>query len=108
MLIAFPARRHDAEEASDSDILKWETFGRLDILGAAILIVATMLLVTALLEASLRLGWRAGLTIALVVLSGISWIGFFTWERFATIRKRPEPIFPWTFFSNVTWVGLLM
>ncbi|KAI1455383.1 putative efflux pump antibiotic resistance protein [Annulohypoxylon moriforme] len=108
MMIAFPARRLNQNTGSVSGLLKWANLGRLDFLGATLLLAASMLLVTALLEASIRFGWNAGGTIALLVLSGCCWIGFLVWERFVTKRQRPEPIFPWTFFSNLTFLGMLL
>ncbi|KAI0405659.1 putative efflux pump antibiotic resistance protein [Xylaria palmicola] len=107
-MIAFPAKRSSRDEGSLSELFKWTNLGRLDFLGAALLLSASILLVTALLEASIRFGWNAGGTIALLTLSGAGWVGFLVWERFVTKWQRPEPIFPWTFFFNTTFVGMLL
>ncbi len=106
VLIALPTVHRENEDRSRTS--KWANCRRLDILGAALLIGASILLVTSLLEASVQLGWRASLTIALLVLSGSCWIGFFGWELFTIRSTRPEPTFPWTFSSNRTWVGMLL
>lgn len=108
MTIAFPAKHPNQDKGSVSGALKWKNLGRLDFLGAALLLAASMLLVTALLEASIRFGWNAGGTIALLTLSACGWVGFLVWERFVTKWQRPEPIFPWAFFSNMTFVGMLL
>ncbi|KAK8064596.1 hypothetical protein PG994_007234 [Apiospora phragmitis] len=102
MFIAFPAKRPNKNKESVSGVLNWTSLGRLDFIGAALLLLASILLVTALLEASIRFGWNAGGTIALLALSACSWVGFLVWERFVTRWQNPGPIFPWTSFSNTT------
>jgi hypothetical protein len=82
---------------------------RLDLLGAGLLLSGSLLLITALVEASLRFDWSSGAIIALLVLSGASWIAFFAWEWYITRKQgKQEPIFPWRFFQNIPWLGMLM
>jgi hypothetical protein len=82
---------------------------RLDLLGAGLLLSGSLLLITALVEASLRFDWSSGAIIALIVLSGASWIAFFAWEWYITRKQgKQEPIFPWRFFQNIPWLGMLM
>jgi hypothetical protein len=107
-VFAYAEPHHEREQSSGSAVLTWKSMRRLDFLGAVLLLGASMMLVSALLEASIQLGWSASETISLLVFAGCSWIGFFVWERLVTKRTRPEPIFPWTFFSNTAFVGMLM
>ena len=82
---------------------------RLDWLGAGLLLSGSLLLVTALVEATVRFAWSSGATIAMLVLSAISWMGFFAWEWHVTDEKsKVEPIFPWRFFHSRFWMGMLL
>lgn len=82
---------------------------RLDWIGAGLLLSGSLLLVTALVEATVRFAWSSGATIAMLVLSAISWIGFFAWECHVTDDKqKAEPIFPWRFFYSRFWMGMLL
>lgn len=82
----------------------------LDILGSFCLLGASLLLVTALLEAGATFTWRSAPTISLFTLSGILWIAFLLQEcHLSRSRyKITEPIFPWEFFKNRAWMGTLL
>ncbi|OAG06096.1 MFS multidrug transporter-like protein [Paraphaeosphaeria sporulosa] len=82
----------------------------LDLLGAFCLLGASLLLVTALLEAGVTFKWKSAPTISLFTLSGILWIAFVLQEyRLSkSVHTTTEPIFPWEFFQNRAWVGTLM
>jgi hypothetical protein len=68
-----------------------------------------LLLVTALLEASTAYSWSSALTISLLTISGVLWISFVIWEWFATKDTWPiEPVFPFRFFPNRYWMGMLL
>ena len=89
--------------------LSHATWQRLDFVGAGMLLSGSVLLVTALVEANIRFAWSSGATITLFVLSTVSWAAFFAWEWFVTDEKRKaEPIFPWRFFYNRPWMGMVM
>lgn len=82
---------------------------RLDILGAALLLVATLLLVTALEEAGIRFPWKSPFVIILLTVSGLLWIVFLAWERKLTrAASVQEPVFPWRFVQSRVWVGMLL
>ncbi|KAF2180760.1 putative efflux pump antibiotic resistance protein [Zopfia rhizophila CBS 207.26] len=81
----------------------------IDILGAFLVLGGSLLLSTALLETSNRFSWHYGGTIALLVLAGLCWIGFFAWEWFVSLRiRKQEPLFPWNFVYNRPWMGMIL
>jgi hypothetical protein len=81
---------------------------RLDLPGAFLMLSATMLLITALLE-SYQFGWNSAFTITLLIISGLLHLAFLFWERLVTLADIPtEPVFPWRFIQNRSWMGLLM
>lgn len=85
------------------------SLSRLDLSGAFLLLGASMLLVTVLLEASNEFAWNSAAAIALLVVSAVLWSLFLVNERIVTSDKwRPEPLFPWRFFSNRVWMGTLL
>lgn len=86
-----------------------ENLKRLDFLGAALLLVATLLLVTALEEAGIRFPWKSAFVIILLIVSGLLWIMFLGWERRVTrAASIREPVFPWRFVQSRVWVGMLL
>ena len=89
--------------------LSLQSFYRLDLSGAFLLVGATMLLVTVLLEATNEFSWDSSVAISLLIASAVLWILFVTNERILTSDQwRPEPIFPWRFFFNRAWMGVLL
>ena len=82
---------------------------KIDFLGAFLLLTASLLLVTSLLEVSTVFTWSSPATICLLVLSGVSWVGFFVWEWFTSQRNGiQQPMFPWPLMQNRVWMGLLL
>ncbi|GKZ24445.1 hypothetical protein AbraIFM66951_010463 [Aspergillus brasiliensis] len=82
---------------------------RVDILGSSLLLVATILLVTALEEANQEYHWHSAFTIVLLIISGLALIGFLLWERRVTLfSTHIEPVFPWRFVGNRVWIGMLL
>lgn len=85
------------------------SLARLDLSGAFLLLGATLLLVTVLLEAPTEFSWHSKTAIALFVLSGVLGLLFLVNERTVTGENwRPEPVFPWRFLSNRPWMGTLI
>ncbi|MCJ1263264.1 hypothetical protein MMC22_003134 [Lobaria immixta] len=81
---------------------------KLDIVGAGLMLSGSLLLATALLEASTRFAWSSAATISLLVISGLSWICFFIWEWYITGGDgKQEPVFPWRFVYDRAWMGML-
>lgn len=82
---------------------------RVDFLGTFLFIGANLTLVTAMLEASTTYSWSSPLIIVLLVVSAILWIAFVLWEWFITgKRSKQEPVFPFRFFHNRYWMGMLL
>ncbi|KAF2821599.1 MFS multidrug transporter-like protein [Ophiobolus disseminans] len=94
-----------------SHLMSRATVKRVDFLGSALLLLATLSLVPAVEEAGLSHGWRSAFTMTLLVTSEILWILFFLWERQVTRNKDmagvTEPVFPWRFVQNRVFVGML-
>ena len=85
------------------------SLARLDVSGAFLLLGATLLLVTVLLEAPNEFSWHSTTAIVLFVLSGVLGMLFLLNERVVTGDNwRPEPIFPWRFLFNRAWIGTLI
>lgn len=84
-------------------------FRRVDFLGTALLLSATIFLVTALEEADVQYAWDSAFVIVVLALSAISWIAFLAWSRRVTrIEGKREPVFPWRFVTSRVCIGLLM
>ena len=84
---------------------------RLDLAGVMLLLVASMFLVTAILQGGDgQASWSSPMIIVLLILSGISWIAFVFWERYITKMQGQavEPVFPWRFVYNRVWAGMLL
>ena len=89
--------------------LSRQSLSRLDVSGAFLLLGATLLLVTVLLEASNEFAWGSGTAISLLVVSAVLWVLFLINERIVTGEEwRPEPVFPWRFLVNRPWMGTLL
>ncbi|KAF7949128.1 hypothetical protein EAE96_008297 [Botrytis aclada] len=86
-----------------------KSFERLDYVGAALLLGASLLLVTGLLEGGVEFAWGSGASISILVISGALWIVFLFWERIVTKDTwKQEPVFPWRFIFNRPWIGVLL
>jgi predicted membrane channel-forming protein YqfA (hemolysin III family) len=82
---------------------------KIDFLGAFLLIAATILLVAALSEGEIRFPWNSAIIIAFFTTSGVLWVAFFAWERVISRKgSKIEPMFPWRFFGNRVWIGVLL
>lgn len=68
---------------------------RIDILGAFLLLAASILLVFALEEGGTRYAWSSAVVIATITLASFSWIAFAGWEYFVgRFKSLLEPVFP--------------
>ncbi|KAJ5716723.1 MFS general substrate transporter [Penicillium malachiteum] len=86
-----------------------QAFKRIDILGAFLLLAATLLLVVGLDEADEQFSWQSAFTIAVLTIAGVLWILFAIWERWVTMKAvNMEPVFPWRFFQNRVWISMLL
>lgn len=108
----FPHHGVQREKRSSSTrISGGKVFQRLDLVGAILLLIATLFLVAALEEADVNYPWRSAFVITLLTISGICWIAFFIWSRRITLRERlqlREPVFPWRFVQSRVLVGMLL
>ena len=106
----FPKQARAARtERKERCVFRQASLTKLDVVGAGLLLSGSLLLATALLEASDRFSWSSGGTISLLILSGVSWICFFVWEWYITgLDGKQEPVFPWRFVHDRTWMGMLM
>ncbi|KAF2706214.1 MFS multidrug transporter-like protein [Pleomassaria siparia CBS 279.74] len=89
-------------------LLSKQNIARVDLLGSAILLIATIALVAALEEAGLNFGWKSAFVIALLCVSVVLWIAFVFWERHVTLSPSvvAEPVFPWRFLTSRVWLGM--
>lgn len=110
LLISMPANFPYPEKTKKmSDGQSMRNLGRLDWPGAFLLLGATILLVTALLEGGSEFAWKSGTAISLIILSVILFIVFLVNERLVTREsRRQEPVFPWRFLFNRAWMGTLL
>lgn len=89
--------------------LSRSSLARLDGSGAFLLLGATLLFVTVLLEAGTQFAWKSAASITCLVISGILWILFALNERILSKEQyKQEPIFPWRFLLNRPWMAVLM
>ncbi|KAI4189457.1 MAG: hypothetical protein LQ348_003790 [Seirophora lacunosa] len=87
--------RSDSEKSESARTNLNVLLGRVDVLGTAMLLVATTLLVAALQEAGTAFSWKSAFVIILLTISGLIWPAFLIWDRRVTlIGKEREPIFP--------------
>lgn len=90
-------------------IFSKRTLGRVDFLGAAMILSATLLFVAALEEAGRKYPWKSAYVISLLSISGIMWILFIAWERKISLATTvQEPVFPWRFVRNRTLIGMIL
>ncbi|KAL2871601.1 major facilitator superfamily domain-containing protein [Aspergillus lucknowensis] len=101
----FP-RHHDHSTPSGDNK---HSLRRVDFVGTLLLVGASLLLVTGLLEATTEYSWSSALPITLFVVSAVLWVSFVAWEYFATKETwAVEPVFPFRFFPNRYWMGMLL
>jgi Na+/melibiose symporter-like transporter len=82
---------------------------KIDFVGAILLLAASFLLVTGLLEASTEFHWSSAVIITLIVLSAILWVSFILWEwLLGKRRSKQEEMFPWRFVKNRPWMAMLL
>lgn len=90
-------------------LMSKQNIARVDLLGGALLIIATLALVAALEEAGLDFGWRSAFVISLLCISAMLLAFFAFWERRVTLhRSIVEPVLPWRFFTSRIWLGMTM
>lgn len=104
---------HGVQREKGPSYTRWsggKVFQRLDLVGAILLLIATLFLVAALEEADVNYPWKSAFVITLLTISGLCWIAFLIWSRRITLRERSlrEPVLPWRFVQNRVMVGMLL
>jgi Na+/melibiose symporter-like transporter len=86
-----------------------ETFQRVDLVGATLLLLATLSLTAGFEEAGSQFYWGSAYVIALLIVSGVLWICLLLWERRLTLQDTTvEPVFPWRFVKNRQMLSLML
>lgn len=81
---------------------------KFDLLGAFLVLVASVLLVFALEEGGDRYRWDSAAVIASLVLSAIAWVAFVAWELWLErSHLLQEPIFPMRLLKNRVVAGMM-
>ncbi|KAJ5644614.1 hypothetical protein N7507_010625 [Penicillium longicatenatum] len=86
----------------------YRSFANLDFVGSFLMIAGSFLIVTVLNEANLAFSWDSRASIALLVLTGVSWIAFFVWEWYLSSVSGADPIFPIRWLCDRPWMGILL
>ncbi|KAJ5717461.1 hypothetical protein N7488_003107 [Penicillium malachiteum] len=110
-IIMFAMPKHfglDQHTPSFRTRASYRSFANLDFVGFFLIIAASFLLVTVLNEANLAFSWSSKGSIALIVLTGVSWIAFFIWEWYISSIAGQDPIFPRRWLYDRPWMGILI
>jgi hypothetical protein len=84
-------------------------FARLDLLGASLMLVASILLVYALEEAGTHYSWKSAAIISPFVIAFVCWCLFVKYEMMLEVKKMiQEPIFPIRLLKNRILAGMLL
>ncbi|KAJ5383849.1 Major facilitator superfamily domain general substrate transporter [Penicillium concentricum] len=86
----------------------YRSFANLDIMGSLLMMAGSFLIVAVLNETNLAFSWSSRDAIALLVLTGLSWIAFFTWEWYISGIPGKDPIFPKRWLFDRPWIGILI
>ncbi|KAJ5277304.1 hypothetical protein N7524_003457 [Penicillium chrysogenum] len=86
----------------------YRSFANLDIMGSLLIMAGSFLIVAVLNETNLAFSWSSRDAIALLVLTGVSWIAFFAWEWYISGIPGKDPIFPKRWLFDRPWLGILI
>ncbi|KAJ6188408.1 hypothetical protein N7519_003316 [Penicillium mononematosum] len=86
----------------------YRSFANLDIVGSLLIMAGSFLIVAVLNETNLAFSWSSRDAIALLVLTGVSWIAFFAWEWYISGIPGKDPIFPKRWLFDRPWLGILI
>lgn len=86
----------------------YRSFANLDIVGSVLMMASSFLIVAVLNETNLAFSWSSRDAIALLVLTGVSWIAFFAWEWYISGIPGKDPIFPKRWLFDRPWMGILL
>lgn len=107
MPLCFP---HHSENADRMETTRnVQVIGRVDFLGAFLLLAASILLIAALEEGGTEYSWDSSVVLSLLSLSVVLWIVFLHWERhLGTRRSTQEPMLPWRLLNDRFIMGFLL
>ncbi|KAJ5569772.1 uncharacterized protein N7459_009202 [Penicillium hispanicum] len=86
----------------------YRSFANLDLVGSLLIMAGSFLIVAVLNETNLAFPWSSGAAIALLVVTGVTWIAFFAWEWYISGIPGKDPIFPKRWLFDRPWVGILI
>ncbi|KAL8652529.1 MAG: hypothetical protein Q9210_002627 [Variospora velana] len=84
---------------------------RVDYTGTALLLAASILLVTALQEGGTEYSWRSACVLVLLFISFIAWAAFFIRERHQSKKKdrsQHVSVLPWHLITNRFWASMML
>ena len=85
------------------------SLARLDVLGAALLLAATVLIVFGFEEAGSRYPWASAPILSTLVIGALLLVAFIFWERIVGRPRRvQEPIFPLRLMKRRVFAGLML
>ena len=90
---------------------KWtlKNFRRIDIIGAVLLLAASVLLVTALEQGGTQFSWQNAVPISLLALAFVLSLAFLGWEWYQEKRDSlQEPVLPWHLATDRFAMGLFL
>ncbi|KAL4778560.1 major facilitator superfamily domain-containing protein, partial [Aspergillus varians] len=84
-------------------------FHHVDFLGAFLVLAASMFIIAALQEANLDYGWSSALIISFIVVSGVLWTAFLSWEWIVSrVGWNIQPMLPWRLTKNRVFLGVAL
>lgn len=106
----FPYHNHPEGSPGRQLFVSIKAIKTLDLIGAFLLLGASLLLVTALLEADVSFAWDSAASICLFVFAGVFIAAFLYYEFYLSRSKTKtcDPVFPWEFLTNRYWMGVLL
>lgn len=114
-LIAFVMPAHFPHQTSSSspvrarlrDKFTLHSFARLDILGALLLLAASILLVFGFEEAGARYSWNSAAVLSTLVIGAVLFAAFVGWESvIAGDKYIQEPVFPLRLMKDRRFIGM--
>lgn len=105
----FPDHGTDARVTSIRSRFSWESLRRLDLVGAALLIAASILVVFGFEEAGPRHPWDSPVVLSTLIVGALLFIAFMLYERRVGRPERlQEPVFPLRLLKSRGFVGLVV
>lgn len=106
----FPYHGVPSHEASTSrQAFSTKQLNQLDLIGTALLLGASVLLVTGLQQAGGRYPWNSPFIISCLVLCAVLWLCFFAWSKHTANQDSIRAsVFPWRMVQSRIRLGMLM